>query len=90
MLSGRQPPEDVEPLIVAVDARVPRASRNPPDAPVLWIVRGHRRGLALSALQGIWRHQTVWAPCLLYDAMAPEVALVHHFFAWLTPQQVGV
>ena len=62
MLSGRQRPEDIEPLRVVADKRG------------LHIVRGHRRGLALCALQGIWRHQTVRAPCIVYDAKDPEVA----------------
>ena len=62
MLSGRQRPEDVQPLQVVVDDRG------------LHIVRGHRRGLALCALQGIWRDRTVLAPCLLYNAQDFEVA----------------
>ena len=62
MLRERQRPEDVEPLHVVVDERG------------LHIVRGHRRGLVLSMLQGVWRHRTVVAPCLLYDAKDPVVA----------------
>ena len=62
MLSGRQPPEEIEPLQVVVDEHG------------LHIVRGHRRGLALCALQGMWRYRTVWAPCRLYHATDPEVA----------------
>ena len=61
LLSGRQNPEEVEPLQVVVDRG-------------LHIVRGHRRGLALCALQGIWRDRTVLAPCRLYKAEDPEVA----------------
>ena len=62
MLSGRQRPDKVEPLQVVVDEHG------------LHIVRGHRRGLALCALQGIWRDRTVLAPCRLYKANDPEVA----------------
>ena len=62
-MSGRQPPEEVEPLQVAVEG-----------GGSMHIVRGHRRALALSALQGIWRHQTVWAPCHLFDAKDQKVA----------------
>ena len=62
MLSGRQRPDKVEPLQVVVDEQG------------LHIVRGHRRGLALCALQGIWRDRTVLAPCRLYKANDPEVA----------------
>ena len=62
MLSGRQRPEDVQPLHVVVDDRG------------LHIVRGHRRCLALCALQGIWRDRTVQAPCLLYNAQDSEVS----------------
>ena len=62
LLRERQRPEDVEPLQVVVDKRG------------LHIVRGHRRGLVLGMLQGAWRHRTVKAPCLLYDAKDPVVA----------------
>ena len=62
ILSGRQRSDEVEPLDVAVDERG------------LHIVRGHRRGLALGMLQGIWRDRTVLAPCCLYDAKDPKVA----------------
>eukprot|EP00438_Fugacium_kawagutii_P029662 Skav231652 [mRNA] locus=scaffold4482:156678:159169:- [translate_table: standard] len=62
MLSGRQRPEQVEPLQVVVDEHG------------LHIVRGHRRGLALCALQGMWRHRTVLAPCRLYGPTDAEVA----------------
>ena len=62
MLSGRQRPDKVEPLQVVVDEQG------------LHIVRGHRRGLALCALQGIWRDRTVLTPCRLYKANDPEVA----------------
>ena len=63
LLGGRVLSEDIEPLKVVVDG-----------SGVLHIVRGHRRSLALSSLQGMWRHRTVWAPCLLYDVEDPEVA----------------
>eukprot|EP00438_Fugacium_kawagutii_P029665 Skav231655 [mRNA] locus=scaffold4482:207321:210741:- [translate_table: standard] len=63
MLSGRQRPEDVEPLQVVVD-----------EGGLHHIVRGHRRGFALSLLQGGWRHRTVRAPCLLYGPKDAEVA----------------
>ena len=62
MLNGTQRPEDIEPLKVVMDRRG------------LHIVRGHRRGLALCALQGMWRDRTVLAPCILYDAKHSEVA----------------
>ena len=62
MLRERQRPEEIEPLQVVADERG------------LHIVRGHRRGLALGMLQGIWRHRTVWAPCRLYRAEDPVVA----------------
>ena len=61
MLSGRQAPEESDPLQVVVERG-------------LHIVRGHRRGLALCALQGMWRYRTVWAPCCLYHATDREVA----------------
>ena len=62
MLSGRQKPEDIEPLQVVVNDHG------------LHIVRGHRRGQALCALQGMWRHEIVRAPCRLYGPTDPEVA----------------
>ena len=38
------------------------------------IVKGHRRALALSSLQGMWRDRTVWVRCLLFAADDPRVA----------------
>ena len=61
MVSKRSRPEDVEPLDVVVDQGK------------MYIVTGNRRGVALSSLQGIWRHTTVHAKCRLYGPDDPKV-----------------
>eukprot|EP00434_Breviolum_minutum_P034003 symbB.v1.2.030092.t2/scaffold3348.1/size58710/2 len=62
MVSKRRRPEDVEPLDVVVDEGK------------MYIVRGSRRGVALSSLQGIWRHTTVHAKCRLYRPDDPKLS----------------